>query len=63
LTNEKSRITPEPRGGAPQQNCARAADAEAGAPTSTAAAASTSTTEATLIPPSLLGGGADQVVQ
>jgi hypothetical protein len=43
--NEKSRITPEPRGLAPQENCARPAGDEAGAPTSTAATPSTSTTE------------------
>jgi hypothetical protein len=61
--NEKPRITPEPRGLAPQENCARATGAEADASTSTAATPSTSTTEATLmIPPSLLLR-ADQVIE
>jgi hypothetical protein len=60
--NEKPRITPEPRGLAPQENCARATGAEADASTSTATP-STSTTEATLmIPPSLLLR-ADQVIE
>lgn len=47
--NEKSRITTEPRGLAPQQNCARAADAKAGASTATSATASTSTSQTTLM--------------
>jgi hypothetical protein len=61
--NEKSRITPRPRGPALYGNSARPAGDEAGASTSTSATASTRTTEATMmIPPSLLVR-ADQVIE
>jgi hypothetical protein len=49
LTNEKSRITPEPRGLAPQEDPAYPTGDEADATTSTAAAAPASTSEATLM--------------
>jgi len=61
--NEESRIAREPRGLAPQQNCARAAGDEAGASTSTSATASTGTTEATLMIPLSLLARVDQVIE
>jgi hypothetical protein len=61
--NEKSRVTPELRGLAAQEDCARPARAEADTSASTAATASTGTAEATLmISPSLLAR-ADQVIE
>jgi hypothetical protein len=61
--NEKSRITSEPRGLAPQEDGARPAGDEAGASTSTSATASTGTTEATLMIPPSLQARADQVIE
>jgi hypothetical protein len=49
LTYEKSRITPKPRGLAPQENSARPAGAEADTSTATAATASTGTSQAALM--------------
>jgi hypothetical protein len=55
LTNEKSRFTTEPRGVAPQENCARPAGAEADTSTATAPTASTGASQATLMTAQELG--------
>ena len=55
MTNEKSRITPEPRELAPHENSARPAGAEADTSTATAATASTGASQATLMTAQELG--------
>ena len=55
MTNEKSRITPKPRGLAPHENSARPAGAEADMSTATAAPASTGASQATLMTAQELG--------
>jgi hypothetical protein len=61
--NEKSWITPESRGLAPQEDGARPAGAEADAPTSTAASASTCASQATLMIRPSLPLRSDQVIE
>ena len=55
MTNEKSRITPKPRGLAPHENSACPAGAEADTSTATAAPASTGASQATLMTAQELG--------
>lgn len=55
MTNEKSRITPKPRGLAPHENSARPAGAEADTSTATAATASTGASQTTLMTAQELG--------